>query len=304
MTEEAVANRRGLGEVASLPKLCLEDFDAAIFDLDGVLTRTASVHAETWKRLFDDFLRARSERTAGPFRPFDVAGDYPRYVDGKPRLEGVASFLKSRGIELPWGEPSDREDKATIYGLGNRKNRYFNEHLKREGVEVFEFFGAFSAPAARRGNQDGAGVVEPQRRRRARSGRLTNLFDVHIDGNDLARLGLKGKPAPDLFLLAAERLGTAPARSIVLEDAVSGVEAGHAGGFGHVVGIDRRGEPEALRKGGADIVVSDLAFLGLAGQASKQRGDAPVTNALHRFDEIARASPASVRASSSTMTAR
>ena len=286
MTEEAVANRRGLGKVASLPKLCLEDFDAAIFDLDGVLTRTASVHAETWKRLFDDFLRARSERTAGPFRPFDVAGDYPRYVDGKPRLEGIASFLASRGIELPWGEPSDREDKATIYGLGNRKNRYFNEHLKREGVEVFDSSVRFLRLLRDAGiktalvssSRNAAAVLE--------AARLTNLFDVHIDGNDLARLGLKGKPAPDLFVLAAERLGTEPSRSIVFEDAISGVEAGHAGGFGHVVGIDRRGEPEALRKGGADIVVSDLVFLGLAGQASKQRGDAPVTNALHRFDEI------------------
>lgn len=251
---------------ASPPKLRLEDFDAAIFDLDGVITRTARVHAEAWKRLFDDFLRARSKQTGEPFRPFDASDDYLRYVDGKPRFEGVASFLQSRGVELQWGEPGDGEDKATIYGLGNRKNRYFNEHLKREGVEVFDssvrFLLALRAAGIRTAlvssSRNAAAVLE--------AAGLTNLFDVRIDGKDLAQLGLNGKPAPDLFVLAAKRLGSEPSRSIVFEDAISGVAAGRAGGFGHVVGIDRRGAPETLLEAGADIVVPDLAELHVEGK--------------------------------------
>lgn len=241
------------------------DFDAAIFDLDGVITRTARVHAAAWKRLFDDFLRARADRMAVPFQPFDVDTDYPRYVDGKPRFDGVASFLQSRGIELPWGEPGDSEDAATIYGLGNRKNRYFHEHLAREGVEVFESSVRLLHALRRAGiktalvssSRNAAAVLE--------AAGLVDLFDARIDGVDLARLHLKGKPAPDLFLLAAERLGVVPARAIVVEDAVSGVEAGRAGRFRHVIGIDRHGRPEALRQAGADLVVPDLAFLKVEG---------------------------------------
>ena len=243
----------------------VRDFDAVIFDLDGVITRTARVHAEAWKRLFDDFLRERAVRMGAPFRPFEVDTDYPRYVDGKPRFEGVASFLKSRGIELPWGQPDDSEDAATVYGLGNRKNRYFHEHLAREGVEVFESSVRLLRALRRAGiktalvssSRNAAAVLE--------AAGLVDLFDTRIDGVDLARLHLKGKPAPDLFLLAAERLGVAPARAVVVEDAMSGVEAGKAGGFGHVIGIDRRGTPEALRQAGADFVVSDLAFLKVEG---------------------------------------
>jgi len=278
-----VSDRHRHADRASSPQLSLKDFDAAIFDLDGVITRTARVHAAAWKRLFDDFLRARAHRTGEPFRPFDATDDYLRYVDGKPRFGGVASFLQSRGIELPWGEPNDGEDKATIYGLGNRKNRYFNEHLKRDGVEVFDpsvrLLLALRAAGIRTAlvssSRNAAAVLE--------AAGLTNLFDMRIDGNDLAQLGLKGKPAPDLFVLAAKRLGSEPSRSIVFEDAISGVAAGRAGGFGHVVGIDRRGAPEALLKAGADIVVSDLAELHVGGTMSKE---APVKNALERFDEI------------------
>jgi len=241
------------------------DFDAVIFDLDGVITRTARVHAAAWKRLFDDFLRERAGRIGVPFQPFEVDTDYPRYVDGKPRFEGVASFLQSRGIALPWGEPDDNEDTATIYGLGNRKNRYFHEHLAHEGVEVFESSVRLLHALRRAGiktalvssSRNAAAVLE--------AARLVDLFDAQIDGVDLARLNLKGKPAPDLFLLAADRLGVAPARAIVVEDAVSGVEAGKAGRFRHVIGIDRHGHPEALRQAGADLVVSDLAFLKVDG---------------------------------------
>ena len=249
----------------SLQVVDARDFDAVIFDLDGVITRTARVHAAAWKRLFDDFLRARAGRMGVPFQPFDVDTDYPRNVDGKPRFEGVASFLQSRGIDLQWGEPGDSEDAETIYGLGNRKNRYFHEHLARKGVEVFESSVRLLRALRRAGirtalvssSRNAAAVLE--------AAGIVDLFDTRIDGVDLARLHLKGKPAPDLFLLAAERLGVAPARAVVVEDAVSGVEAGKAGGFGHVIGVDRRGMPEALRQAGADLVVSDLAFLTVDG---------------------------------------
>lgn len=251
-----------------MPPLYAKDWDAFIFDLDGVITRTARVHAQSWKHLFDDFLRARARSTPEPFRPFDIATDYPRYVDGKPRFEGIASFLQSRSIELPWGKPEDSEDKVTIYGLGNRKNRYFNEHLRRDGVEVFDssvkLLHALRKAGVRTAlvssSRNAAAVLE--------AAGLVDLFDVRVDGNDLERLGLKGKPAPDLFLRAAECVDASPARSIVVEDAVSGVAAGRAGGFGHVVGVDRRGAPDDLRQAGADIVVPDLAFLQVEGVRS------------------------------------
>ena len=273
-------------ETCSPQKLCVDEFDAAIFDLDGVVTRTARVHAAAWKHLFDDFLRARAGETGEPFRPFDADADYATYVDGKPRFDGVASFLKSRGIELPWGEPGDAEDKATIYGLGNRKNRYFRERLAHDGVDVFESSVRFLHELRETGIK--TALVSSSRNAAAvlDTAGLTDLFDARIDGNDLARLALKGKPAPDLFLLAADRLGAAPKRAIVVEDAISGVEAGRAGGFAHVIGVDRRGVPEALRRAGADIVVPDLAFLALEGQSSRRGEGAPVPNALKSFDNI------------------
>ncbi len=263
-----------------------KDWDAFIFDLDGVVTRTARVHAESWKRLFDDFLRRRAETTGEPFRPFDIATDYSHYVDGKPRFEGVESFLKSRGIDLPWGEPRDAEDKETIYGLGNRKNRYFHEHLARDGVDVFDTSVCFIRNLREAGIK--TALVSSSRNAIVvlEAAGITQLFDTVIDGNELARLGLKGKPAPDLFLLAAERLGASPARAVVLEDAISGVEAGRAGRFGHVIGVDRRGEPDELREAGADIVVPDLALLELEGRRSGRRKDSPVTHALKSFDAI------------------
>lgn len=241
------------------------DFDAVIFDLDGVITQTASVHAAAWKRLFDDFLRERARQTHGSFTPFDVDTDYPRYVDGKPRFDGVASFLQSRGIALPSGEPGDSEDAETVYGLGNRKNRYFHEHLESEGVEVFNSSVRLVRALRKAGIKTALASSSRNAAAVLAAAGLTDLFDARIDGNDLARLDLKGKPAPDLFLLAAEQLGVPPARAVVVEDAVSGVEAGRAGRFRHVIGVDRHGTPEALVKGGADIVVPDLAFLKVDG---------------------------------------
>jgi len=263
-TESGTATELAAGR-RSLEIVDARDFDAVIFDLDGVITQTARVHAEAWKRLFDDFLHERAQQMDLPFQPFDVGTDYPRYVDGKPRFEGVASFLQSRGIELPWGEPGDSEDAATIYGLGNRKNRYFHEHLARQGVEVFE--SSVRLLHALRNAGIKTALVSSSRNAGAvlEAAGLVDLFDARIDGVDLARLRLKGKPAPDLFLLAAERLGVVPARAAVVEDAVSGVEAGRAGRFRHVIGIDRYGMPQALRQAGADLVVPDLAFLKVEG---------------------------------------
>ncbi len=258
--------------------LRVEDFDAAIFDLDGVVTQTARVHAAAWKRLFDAYLRQRAERAGEPFRPF-LDSDYQLYVDGKPRSQGVVSFLESRGIALPWGEPGDPPDRATIYGLGNRKNRYFRESLEQNGVEAYDSTVALIRTL--RGHGVRTALVSSSRNARAilASADLTTLFDVCIDGTDSARLELKGKPQPDIFLAAAEALGVQRERAAVFEDAISGVQAGRAGDFGVVVGVDRAGQAAALREAGADVVVADLAAVSLlpptpkTGPASSERHD-------------------------------
>lgn len=241
-----------------------DGIEAAIFDLDGVVTRTAGLHAAAWKRLFDDYLRRRSERTGEPFHEFTDA-DYRMHVDGLPRYEGVAAFLAARGITLPRGEPSDPEDCETVYGLGNRKNTVFQAVLASDGVEVFDSTVALIRALRERGQR--TALVSSSRNARVvlhRAG-LAELFDVIIDGNDAARLGLKGKPDPDIFLAAAERLGVPPARALMVEDALSGVAAGRAGGFAIVVGVDRAGQRDALLDAGADLVVSDLDELPLLG---------------------------------------
>ncbi len=258
--------------------LRVEDFDAAIFDLDGVVTRTARVHAAAWKRLFDEYLSQRAEREGKPFRPF-LDSDYQLYVDGKPRSQGIVSFLESRGIALPRGTPSDPPDRATIYGLGNLKNRYFRESLEQNGVEAYDSTVALIRTL--RGHGIRTALVSSSRNARAilAVADLTTLFDVCIDGTDAPRLELKGKPQPDIFLAAAEALGVPRERAAVFEDAISGVQAGRAGGFGLVVGVDRAGQAAALRKAGADLVVADLAALHLlpptppAGPASMERRD-------------------------------
>lgn len=238
-----------------------DDFDAVIFDLDGVVTRTATVHARAWKRVFDDFLRERAELAGERFEPFQIDVDYPRHVDGKPRYDGVRDFLASRGIELPEGEPDDPPDRATVCGLGNRKNELYNELLESGGVEIFEDTVERIRHWRRLGFK--TAIVSSSRNCGAVLGAagLTDLFDVRVDGSVAARLGLEGKPAPDIFVKAAELLGVEPARAVVFEDAVSGVEAGRAGGFGWVVGVDRVGAKEALLESGADTVVSDLREL-------------------------------------------
>jgi alpha,alpha-trehalase len=239
-------------------------FDAVLFDLDGVITKTAAVHASAWKRLFDEYLSHRSAREGGTsFEPFDIDRDYRTYVDGKPRYDGVQSFLASRSVVLPHGSPDDRPDAETVCGLGNRKNRYFQEHLRRHGVEIYAATVDFVRQARARGLRTALVSSSKNAGEVLEAAEISSLFDTRVDGVEVARLGLSGKPAPDMFLEAARRLGVSPLRAVVVEDAVSGVEAGRAGGFGLVVGVDRNGHAEALRRGGADIVVAELHQLAL-----------------------------------------
>jgi beta-phosphoglucomutase family hydrolase len=245
--------------------LAVRDFDAVLFDLDGVVTQTANLHAAAWKQLFDDYLRQRAVRESQPFRPFDLTADYRQYVDGKPRYAGVKSFLQSRGIALPEGEPSDDPAQETVCGLGNRKNTIFLELLKMQGVEVFDSTVALIHALRERGlkmavvssSKNCAEVLE--------AAGLTDLFQTRVDGMDLTRLELAGKPAPDSFLAAAARLGVPPVRAVVVEDAIVGVQAGRNGRFGLVIGVARQGEHAALREGGADLVVDDLRAIELDG---------------------------------------
>ena len=237
-----------------------EDFDAVLFDLDGVITATARVHETSWKKLFDSYLEKVSERDGTPFREFD-AEDYRVYVDGKPRYEGVGSFLVSRGIHLPFGTPEDPGDLETVCGLGNRKNRFFNEALETDGVDVFE--SSVDLIHALKAKGFGVAVVTSSKNCSTvlEAAGLTGVFDVQFDGNDAARDKVAGKPLPDTYLEAARRLGATAARSVVVEDAISGVQAGRAGNFGLVVGVDRTDDAEGLRENGADVVVEDLIEL-------------------------------------------
>ena len=241
-----------------LPDLRTIGLDALIFDLDGVVTRTAAVHAAAWKRLFDDYLQMAAQRAGEQFVPFDAEVDYAGYVDGKPRYDGVRSMLLARGIRIPDGDPGDPPDKETICGLGNRKNALFVEALEVRGVELYP--GSISLIRAAREAGMRTAVVSSSRNCRLvlRSAALFDLFDTVIDGVYAADNGLPGKPAPDTFLRAATLLETTPDRSAVFEDAIVGIEAGRAGGFALVVAVDRGAGHSALRAAGADIVVSDL----------------------------------------------
>ena len=240
------------------------DYDAVLFDLDGVLTRTASVHASAWKKLFDRFLEQRATQAGESFVPFDIATDYPRHVDGKPRYDGVAAFLESRGIELPLGTPEDGPDVHSVHALGNRKDRYFLQHLEQHSVEPYE--AAIALVRTLRAQEIKTAVVSSSNNCAAvlKSAGIAQLFDARVDGTDVTRLALKGKPAPDAFVEAARRLGVEPSRAVVVEDAIAGVEAGRAGQFGCVIGVDRRGQAPALRDAGADVVVTNLAQVRVA----------------------------------------
>ena len=238
-----------------------EKVRACLFDLDGVLTDTASVHTKAWKAMFDAYLSQRAKSTEVKFVPFDEAADYRQYVDGKKREDGVRSFLSSRGIELPDGSPDDPDDADTVYGLGNRKNDMFQKVLHDDGVEVFDgsrrYLEAVSAAGL------GIAVVSASANTPdiLRITGLDRFIQQRVDGNTLREEHIPGKPAPDSFLRGAQLLGVTPDAAAVFEDALSGVAAGRAGNFGFVVGVDRVGQAEDLRRNGADVVVTDLAEL-------------------------------------------
>ncbi|MBV9197208.1 MAG: beta-phosphoglucomutase family hydrolase [Solirubrobacterales bacterium] len=238
-----------------------ETITACLFDLDGVLTQTASIHAHAWKEMFDDFLRHWSERTGEPFHEFDRPTDYDEYVDGKPRLEGVESFLQSRGISLAMGSPSDPPEADTINGLGTRKNELVDKLIAEQGVEPYEGSVRFVEQARAQGLRRAVVSSSTNCRDVLVAAGIDHLFEARIDGLVADREHLAGKPAPDTFLAAASALGVDRSQAAVFEDAQAGVQAGHAGEFGWVVGVDRTGQAEALRRRGADVVVQDLAQL-------------------------------------------
>ncbi|GAB3004762.1 beta-phosphoglucomutase family hydrolase [Mycobacterium bourgelatii] len=234
---------------------------ACLFDLDGVLTDTASVHTKAWKAMFDEYLKQRAERTGEEFVPFDPAADYRKYVDGKPRQDGVRSFLSSRDIELPDGDPDDSGDTETVNGLGNRKNDMFQKVLKEDGVEVFDGSRRYLEAAADAGLAIAVVSSSANTRDVLEITGLDRFVQARVDGVTLREENIAGKPAPDSFLRAAKLLEVTPEEAAVFEDAISGVQAGRAGNFGLVVGVDRVGQADDLRSNGADVVVTDLAEL-------------------------------------------
>lgn len=238
----------------------LDAFAAVLFDLDGVLTSTATQHFAAWKQMFDGFLSRRSDERDERSTPF-TADDYHQHVDGLPRYDGVRRFLASRRIELPEGEPGDPPDRDTVHGLGNRKNDLVNDLIRSEGVEAYE--GSVALVRALRAQGVRTAVVTSSRNGATilQAAGIDALFEVRVDGNTATELGLAGKPAPDTFLEAARRLGVEPSQAAVVEDAISGVQAGRDGGFGLVVGVDRVGQADALHRHGAHVVVTDLAEL-------------------------------------------
>jgi beta-phosphoglucomutase family hydrolase len=243
----------------------IKRFGAFIFDLDGVVTQTASLHAHAWQRLFDEFLGERAKQTGAAFVPFDPEADYRRYVDGKSRLDGILSFFAARGIDVPVGEPRDPPERATAHGLASRKDRYFAALLVREGVQVFDSALALLRDARGRGVRTAVASSSHHCPEILEAAHLAELFDVRVDGHDLDRLGLRGKPAPDIFLEAARRLGVAPAPAVVFEDAAAGIAAGRAGGFGLVIGVGRGAHAATLIESHADHVVADLGEVRLEG---------------------------------------
>jgi len=232
-----------------------------LFDLDGVLTQTAKVHAAAWKEMFDDYLRKRAKQTGEPFVPFDPVGDYDEYVDGKPRADGTRSFLESRGIELPEGQDDDPPSEQTVHGLGNRKNEIVLRKIREDGVEAYPGSVRYVQAVKAAGLPRAVVSSSANARDVLVAAGIEDLFDARIDGMVADREHLRGKPAPDTFLAGARALGLKPTTATVFEDALAGVAAGRAGGFGFVVGVDRVGQAEALKQHGADVVVTDLAEL-------------------------------------------
>ncbi|MGC2202580.1 MAG: beta-phosphoglucomutase family hydrolase [Stellaceae bacterium] len=245
----------------SKPVISRDRYDAVLLDLDGVITDTAGIHAACWKQMFDEYLQKRAAQRGEAVRPFDLATDYRLYVDGKPRYDGVRDFLTSRGIQLPEGNPADPPEAETVGGLGNRKNALVNKIIEDKGVEPYE--GSVELIYQLRGRGFKIAVVTSSQNCEGvlKAANLHAFFDVQVDGNTIHEQKLAGKPAPDTYLTAAKLLGVTPSRAVVIEDALSGVEAGSNGKFGLVIGVARKGNAEELRRHGAHIVVNDLGEL-------------------------------------------
>ncbi len=239
-------------------------FDAVIFDLDGVITQTAILHVESWKETFDEYLHLREKRDKEPFREFTHKGDYLPFVDGKPRYEGVESFLASRKINLPFGEVSDAQDKETVCGIGNKKNEVFVELIKHKGAQVFTSTLELIKELRNLGVKTGVASSSKNCEAILKSVEIEDLFQTRVDGVVSADLGLNGKPEADIFVTAANNLGVSPKRSVVVEDASSGVQAGRNGGFGLVIGIARENNEKELFENGADVVVQDLGDISIS----------------------------------------
>ena len=234
-------------------------YDAVIFDMDGVVTDTARVHAMAWKRMFDEYLSERARRTDADFRPFDISSDYLRYVDGKPRFDGTRSFLESRDVHLPEGTPDDPPDAETVCGLSARKNALFLDALEDEGADAYPSTLALIDELREAGIDTAVITASRNCDEVLSSAGVGDVFDSRVCGKIADELDLPGKPRPDVFLEAARRLGVPPERAVVIEDAQAGVAAGKAGGFALVIGVDRGGNAERLAAHGADVVVEDLS---------------------------------------------
>ena len=235
------------------------NFDAVIFDMDGVITKTAAVHSLAWKKMFDEYLHYREKKHHEPFREFSHADDYLSHVDGRPRYKGVDTFLKSRGINIPLGKPEDEPGKETVCGLGNRKNEFFNKVLEEAGVGVYDSTIKLIKELLASGVKVGVATSSKNCALILKKTGITDLFETRVDGVVSTELGLNGKPEPDIFTTASDNLGVKPHRAIVVEDAVSGVQAGAKGNFGLVIGVARENNARELKANGADIVVEDLS---------------------------------------------
>lgn len=233
-------------------------FDAVIFDVDGVVTKTAVVHSAAWREMFNEYLRLREKRDGEPFKEFTIQDDYLPYVDGKPRYKGVASFLESRNINIDYGDPSDDPDKETVCGLGNRKNIKFREVLENQGVEVYQSTIDLVKDLKKYNIKVGVASSSKNCEFILKSVGIDELFQTRVDGVVSAELNLKGKPEGDIFVTAAKNLNCDPKKSVVVEDAVSGVQAGVNGGFGLVIGVARENNTAELTANGADVVVTDF----------------------------------------------
>src|SRR5262245_35089490 len=256
-----VTGERSMRQPNSRRVISRDKYDAVLLDLDGVITDTASIHAACWKQMFDEYLQKRATQRGEAFRPFDLVTDYRLYVDGKPRFDGVRDFLASRGIQLPEGHPDDPPQLETVGGLGNRKNDLVNEAIEDKGVKPYAGSVQFVHHLRRHGFKIAVVTSSQNCAAVLKAVNLDACFEVQVDGNMIQAQQLAGKPAPDTYLKAAKLLGVEPARAVVIEDAISGVQAGFNGNFGLVIGVARKGNAEELKQHGAHLVVSDLGEL-------------------------------------------